>query len=181
MRRPTTLIATLAALLALAAPAHATSATERIIRDCATSPTGLLTGTYTRAQLQAAYNNLPGDVQEYSNCSDAIHQALLNAGQQRGGQGGGGPLGGGGGGGFGGGGTGGGTAGGADAVPQHTGSRAPVPLPGGTVQPGTIPTIGSGAHELPSVLIVLLALIAGAALASAGTTLGRHVLARRRA
>jgi len=197
MRRPTTLIAILAAALALAAgaaPAGA-STTDRIIQDCQHSPTGELTGTYPRKALQRALHNLPGDVSEYSGCYDAINQALLDAairppGGGDGG-GGGGPSGsdlpgglappGGGSGGTGPGGA--GAAGGADgaAPPQHTGSKTPVAVDGGLVRPGAIPAIGRDAHALPGPLVVLLVLLGIGALAPAATTIGRRVIARRRA
>jgi hypothetical protein len=184
MRRPLILIAILAAMLPIAAPAAA-STTDRIIQDCQHSPTGELSGTYTRKELRRALHNLPGDVLEYSGCHDAIEQALLDASIRPpgdggdGGGGGGGPAGGSGAGGglpptAGGGATAGGSiaAPGSDgaATPPHSGSKAPVAVDGGLVEPGRIPTIGRDAHALPASLIVLLA-----------TTLGRRVLARRRA
>ena len=188
MRRPIFLITLLALMLASAAPAAA-STTDDIIRDCQHSPTGELQGTYTRAQLKKAYDNLPGDVREYSSCPDAIHQALLASIANPSGSGGG-PTGGGGGGTPGGGDpTGGGSdlTGGGTAtttptvVPRNTGSKAPVTLDGGTVQPGSIPSIGRDAHSLPTPLLVLLVLLAVGALAPAATTIGRRVIARCRA
>jgi hypothetical protein len=192
MRRTIPLIATLTALLALAQPAtSAADITDTIIRDCQRSQTGYLTGDYTRAQLRKALNNLPSDVLEYSGCYDQIKQALRDAaaGGPGGGAGGDGP-GGTTGGGFGS--PGGGDAGGLDGsgggpaqVPpaaQHTGTKDPVPLSEGpSVKPGTIPAIGEDAHELPTPLIVLLLMLGVGGLALAVTTIGRRVLARRRA
>jgi hypothetical protein len=191
MRRPIILTATLAVTLALAcaAPAAA-STTDRIIHDCLHSPTGALTGTYTRAQLKQALNNVPADASEYSGCHDAISEALIALTTNpppRGGTGG--RDGGGGGGGSvpgtstPGNGTAGDGAGIATptVVPKNTGSQAPVTLDGAAVQPGAIPAIGRDAHSLPTPLLVFLVLLGVGALGPAATTIGRRVIARHRA
>lgn len=183
MRRTIPLIATLASF-ALAAPAFA-STTDTIIRDCQHSQTGYLTGSYTKAQLRRALNNLPSDVLEYSGCYDQIKQALRDAALGTGGGG----SGGSGRGGIGGGtSTGGGdptgsdgTTGTAGAPPvEHVGSRAPVTIAGTTVKPGAIRTIGHDARELPTPLVVLLVLLGLGALAPTATTIGRRVVGHRR-
>lgn len=193
MRRPTILIALLVAALACTLPATAAagSVSDRIYADCEHSPTGALTGHYTNAQLRQALKDMPGDVAEYSGCYDAINQAMLagrNGGGAGGGLGGSGGLSGGGATGDGALGTNGGTAGGSNGAggyggPLHAGTKAPVQLPdgGGVVRPGAVPTIGRDAHTLPTPLIAFLALIAAALLLPATTTLGRRVVARRRA
>jgi hypothetical protein len=187
MRRTTVLPALLVCLLALAAlpaAAGANATDDRILRDCNMSATGALTGSYTNAQLRHAKNNLPGDALEYSGCFDAIRQALLAK------AGAGGPNGeGGGGSGASGGGTGtgggDGTAGGvppvAPGTPPHTGTKAPVEIAGTAIQPGALPSIGHDTHELPTALVVMLALLGLAALAPVTLTIGRRVVARRRA
>lgn len=192
MRTPTTLIATLAAMLALAAPAAATSSDDAIVHDCQHSQTGALTGTYTKAQLLHARRHLPGDVMEYTGCYDAISQALLSDGSgNRGGSGGsGGGNGAGGGGGAGGSGSTGGTGSGGNGTgpngttfsgPEHVGTKAPVALAGAPVHPGALPALGHDTRSLPTPLAVLLILLAVAALAPAATILGRRVVARHRA
>ena len=160
-------------LLALPATAHANGSDDRIIHDCQNSATGALTGNYTKAQLNHALNNLPGDVQEYTGCYDAIRQELLASGgggpNGRTGTGGsgsgglGGGAGGANGGGLGsaGGGTGGaGTAGSIPDNPPPPDAAKPVQVAGATVAPGALPQIGKDAHRLPTALIVPLALLA---------------------
>lgn len=60
------------------------------------------------------------------------------------------------------------------------GSDAPVQLAGTSVTP-SIPAAVARDQSLPTSLIVVLALLGGGALAVGGTTIGRRVLARRRA
>lgn len=96
------LAAVVAISLLLAAPASAD--TNEIIRDCADD--GRIDGSYTTQELQRARRELPADVREYTDCSDALRSAInRNAPRSNGG-------GGGGGGGFDGGGFGGGSGGG---------------------------------------------------------------------
>jgi hypothetical protein len=67
----------LALVLALAAllPVPAAFASGQDVRqDCGEDDS--LEGTYTRAELQDALNNLGGDLDEYSNCRAAINAAL---------------------------------------------------------------------------------------------------------
>jgi len=203
MRIPTTARILVVCLLALALPAaaaHANASDDRILNDCQTSSNGLLTGSYTRAQLNHARNNLPSDVLEYSGCADSIKQAMT-AGAHGGGTGGdqtgGGGDTGGTGGGFGGGGgstgtggtTGGTGASGAGTAPDPQavaaarpppGAERPVQLAGAAIAPGTLPGIGRDSHALPTALLVLLVLLGVAALVPAALTIGRRVVARRR-
>jgi hypothetical protein len=190
MRKTITLIAILLGALALAAPALADT-TDKIVQDCEHSRNGQLAGTYTRKQLETALNNIPADVREYSSCYDTIKQAMLGAGRSHtsgggggsGADGGGGTASSGGGAGTPGSGTDGSGAtpsGPSAAVPQQTGSKAPVALSGGAVQPGAIPAIGRDAHTLPTSVIVFLALLCAGALACAAATLGRRAIARHR-
>src|SRR4051812_50194942 len=72
MRR-TLLLGLLAALL-LAPAAYADGTTIKIIRDCADD--GVLEGHYTPSELRKARDNLPTDVDEYSDCSDVLSRAL---------------------------------------------------------------------------------------------------------
>ncbi len=197
MRTPTILTTLIACVLVLALPAAsawANAADDRIITDCQNSPTGSLRGSYPQAQLNHALHNLPGDVREYTGCSDAIRQALL-ASAGGGGSGGGGGNGTNDGGGIGSGdGTSGGDgssgtgpagepAGGTAPVPDAqppAGAEQPVDVAGAAVAPGALPEIGTSSHRLPTGLLVLLVLLAVAALVPAALTIGRRVVDRRR-
>lgn len=187
MRRTIPFIAILAALLA-AGPVAA-NMTDTIVRDCQRSATGYLTGTYTRAQLIKAKNNLPTDALEYSGCYDQIQQALRDlvsgGGSNDGGTGGsdgttgGGTMGGGAG--DGNPGTGGGGTALTPPATPHVGTRDVVEIGGAAVRPGTIPAIGQDAHTLPAPLAIFLVLLGLGALVPTVTTIARRVIARRRA
>jgi hypothetical protein len=188
----TTLVAC-ALLFALSAnTAWANSADDRIIGDCQNSPTGSLRGSYPPRQLRHALHNLPPDVSEYTGCSDAIRQALLAS--VTGGSGGGAPTSGGGSasGGVGGSGGADGTGGAGGSTGSATGATGDLPnaspppgadLPqdvaGTAVAPGALPELGRDAHRLPTPLLVLLALLGLAAIASAALTIGRRVVDHR--
>ena len=74
MSSPLTRLAPLlAALVALAAPAAALAKGEEVIRDCAQD--GSLDGDYSQEELDEAYNNMPSDIDEYSNCREVIEKA----------------------------------------------------------------------------------------------------------
>jgi alkanesulfonate monooxygenase SsuD/methylene tetrahydromethanopterin reductase-like flavin-dependent oxidoreductase (luciferase family) len=66
-------VAATTALLAAASPAIA--AESSATADC--SAHGRLTRSYSTAQLNAALETMPADLQEYTNCYDVIKQALL--------------------------------------------------------------------------------------------------------
>jgi hypothetical protein len=168
----TALIALLALLLA-APPALADATRNKILREC---QTGRLTGDYTAREIRDARNNIPDDLDQYTDCRDVLTRALLS----RAGGGDSGSGGGGGGGGTGGGG-GGGTGGGEPAVPltpstdadkqaleQATG--APVNVAGRPVTPGE----SAFRNDLPAPLLVLLALLAAAAVAGLAMQLRRR-------
>lgn len=196
MRTPpilTTLIACVLLLAAPATPAWGNDADNRIIDDCQTSPTGALRGSYPQQQLRHALNNLPGDISEYTGCSDAIRQALLTSGSGGNSSGGGdGGTGSGGSGGVDGSGSDGGAGGlgGAGAsgatgatpeAPPPAGADRPLAVAGAAVAPGTLPELGHDAHRLPTPLLVLLVLLGVAALVPAALTIGRRVVDHRRA
>ena len=158
----TAVIALLALLLA-APPALADATRNKILREC---QTGRLTGDYTAREIRDARNNIPDDLDQYTDCRDVLTRALLSrAGGGDSGSGGGGTGGGGGGG------TG-GTGGGEPAAPltpstdadkqaleQATGT--PVNVAGRPVTPGE----EAFRNDLPTPLLVLLALLAAAAVA----------------
>jgi hypothetical protein len=77
-----------AALLALAATTPALAAdSDEVIRDCYED--GKLDGSYTQEELDDAENDLPSDIDEYSDCRAAIASARGRGGKgKRGGSGG---------------------------------------------------------------------------------------------
>jgi hypothetical protein len=192
-------------LLFAASPAFA-GTREQILREC---QDGRLTGDYTAREIRDARNNIPTDIDQYSDCRDVLSRAL--AGLAGGGNGGGSGSGGGGGagGGFGGGGSGGaggtGGSGGlltptspADQKALADAARSgggPVQIGGASVVPGATGfAAGAARHSLPATLVVLLVLLAAAAVLAlapgarrrAGALhpahlarLGRRVLPRR--
>jgi hypothetical protein len=179
-------------VFALLAPATALAgSSQQLYRDC---QDGKIDGKYTQAQYQQALANIPADLDEYTDCRQVISRAKLLA---AGGNGGGGHGSGGGSTGAGGGGSanGGGTQGGvrvdplANATPQERKALAkagvdggkPVKVAGRLVTPGALGfrNLSSGGNELPTPLLVVLALIAAAVLGYGATTLWSRVNARR--
>jgi hypothetical protein len=158
----TAFVACLLALLVAAPAALADSTRTKILREC---QEGRLTGHYTPSQIRDARNNIPDDIDQYSNCRDVLTRALL-AGAADSGDGGNG----GGSGGAGGGGSGGSGGGGERLTPSTdadrqaleaaaTGGGQPLEIAGRKVSPGE----GSFRNDLPTTLIVVLALLAVAA------------------
>jgi hypothetical protein len=179
MPRTTVFLACLLALL-VAAPASAQSTRTKILREC---QDGALRGDYTPSQIRDARNNIPDDIDQYSNCRDVLSNALASR------LGGGGPSGGGpgagtggtGGTGFGGGGTGG--ASGAPLTPSTdqdrialdeaaTGGGAPLEIGGQRVVPGAAAAVR---NDLPPTLLVVLILLAVAAAIGAAPLVRRRV------
>lgn len=75
----TRLITLAAAILAtLLVPAGALADGREVIRDCAQD--GDLDGSYSQGELDHAYNNLPSDIDEYSNCREVIERARERGG-----------------------------------------------------------------------------------------------------
>lgn len=180
-----------AMLLVTASPAFADSR-QQILRQC---QDGALTGSFTAKQIRDARDNIPTDIDQYSDCRRVLSRALLSLAGGSGGSGAGGGGGGGGGGsggssapgGFGssGGGTGGsGSSGGAGgAGPLLTpstpadqqaladaakGDGGPIDVGGKAIVPGAAGLrAGDIRNGLPVTLILTLALLALAALAGA--------------
>jgi hypothetical protein len=164
----TVFVACLLALLVAAPGAFADSTRAKILREC---QDGRLTGNYTSRQIRDALNNIPDDVDQYSDCRDVLRGALLNqAGNSGSGGGGGGGTGGTGGtGGLGGGGGG---SGGAPLTPSSdadrqaiqgaaTGGGQPLEVSGKKVTPGE-----GLRNDVPTpLLLILLAVATVAALA----------------
>ncbi len=185
MRRTLLLVLGLAAALLLAPAAFADSTTTKIIRDCADD--GILEGHYTPAALRKARDNLPTDVNEYSDCGDVLSRALSADVSSAGG------------------GSGGGSSSAApaatpapqysDSVADSSGAVAPSDasdqkavadaaaqggegdvIEGRPLAPAA--TVASR-NSLPSTLVVVLVLLAGVALAIVVPTIRRRVSARR--
>ena len=72
----------LGALSVLALPAPAFASADQVIRDCAED--GKLDRNYSNAELRRARDNLPSDLDEYSDCRDVIASAI-KGGSDRGG------------------------------------------------------------------------------------------------
>jgi hypothetical protein len=179
---PRTALIALLALLVAAPVADAQSTRTKILREC---QNGRLSGDYTASEIRDARNNIPDDLDQYSDCRDVLTRALLNqaGGGSPGGDGGGGTTGGGAGGGTAGGGTGGGATGGvgggAPLTPSTDADRKalqkaagaggkPVEVAGSHVTPGK-----GVRNDLPPTLILVLVLLALAAVA-ATTPFGRR-------
>jgi hypothetical protein len=170
MLRPA--VIALLALLLVAPTAAADATRNKILREC---QSGSLSGDYTAREIRDARNNIPDDLDQYTDCRDVLTRALLS---QAGGDAG---SGGGGTGGGAGGGTGGG--GGAPATPLTPSTEEDQQALRGAAQAGTTPleiagrpvTPGESAfrNDLPTTLLVLLALIAAAAVAAVGPQLRR--------
>jgi hypothetical protein len=75
----------LGALAALALPAPAFASADQVVRDCARD--GKLDHKYSNAELRRARNNLPADLDEYSDCRDVIGSAIKGGSDLGGGAG----------------------------------------------------------------------------------------------
>jgi hypothetical protein len=71
----------LGALAVLALPAPAFASADQVIRDCVLD--GKLDHKYSNSELRKARNNLPTDLDEYSDCRDVI-AAAIKGGSDRG-------------------------------------------------------------------------------------------------
>jgi hypothetical protein len=78
-------IVLVAALALLALPAGASASADAVIKDCARD--GRLDKEYSNAELRRARNNLPADLDEYSDCRDVIASAIKGASAGGGGHG----------------------------------------------------------------------------------------------
>jgi len=164
------------AIVAVLAPAADAASRNQIIRDCADD--GRLDGDYTAAELRDARNNLPADVDEYTDCRDVLRRAELAGGGD----------------GATGGATGGAAGGGTPGAPLTPASPeeqaalasarkspgGPVEVAGRKVLPGASGFASYAArHELPWPLIATLVLLGVAAGAAAAPAIRRRVFHRR--
>jgi hypothetical protein len=178
-----------AVLLTAASPALA-GTREKILQEC---QDGRLSGDYTAKEIRDARNNIPTDIDQYSDCRDVLARALADR------------AGSGGGGGAGGGAAGGGGAGGGGALltpstpadntaiqKAQTNGGDPIKVGDSAITPG-VAGLASGAPRtgLPTGTIIVLALLGIAALAAGAplvrrrlgslsglATLGKRVLGR---
>jgi hypothetical protein len=74
LKRLTAYLLTIGALALLALPANAFASADQVIRDCARD--GKLDHDYSNSELRKARNNLPSDLDEYSDCRDVIASAI---------------------------------------------------------------------------------------------------------
>jgi hypothetical protein len=165
--------------LLVAAPAAMAGTRGDIIADCYED--GKLDGNYSPSEIRDARNNLPADIDQYSDCRDVLARALGGTGDKRVGGDGGGPLGGGG-----------------DSGPSEpltpsgpdeqaeldkaaiSGGEGPVQVGDGTVVPGAAGFASDAARNtIPTTLLAVLILLGVAALAAAVPFVRRRVLARR--
>jgi len=175
LMKPRLAIIALLAVLAAAPAAQADSTRTKILREC---QSGQLTGDYTAKQIRDARNNIPDDLDQYSDCRDVLTRALLNrAGGSDGGGGSGSAAGGGGSGGGG---------GGEVLTPSTDADREalvgaastgdqPLQVAGGRVTPGVA---GGLRNNLPTTLIVVLVLLAVAAAAAIAPFVRRRAFGR---
>ncbi len=188
-RRPE-VAASVAARHAQAAACHGADAARRrpggdgghprdIIADCYDD--GKLDGNYSPSEIRDARNNLPADIDQYSDCRDVLARALGGSGDKSvgGGSGGGGALGGGGG----------GSDGPAQPLtpsgPEEQAALDEAALAGGD-DPSRSATARScparstrARNTIPPSLLAVLILLGVAAFAAAVPSVRRRVLARR--
>jgi hypothetical protein len=159
--------------LLVAAPAATAQGTRaKIVEDCFED--GDLDGNYTASQIRDARNNLPADVDQYSDCRDVLSRALGGSGTSA---------------------TGGGGSSGVGPGPsepltpsgpaeQEALDRAiaeegkePVQVGDGTVVPGASGfSAGAPRSDIPGTLLTALILLAAAALAAAAPYVRRTVV-----
>jgi len=169
-------------LLFVAVPATAYAGTrEKIVADCYDD--GKLDGNYSPSEIRDARNNLPADIDQYSDCRDVLSRALGGSGSKGvDNSGGGGSAGGGGG------------TPSAPATPPTpdeqkaletaagAGGDAPVKVGAGTIVPGASGFSAGAAHaDLPPSLLIALILLGLLAIAMAVPSARKRVLARRNA
>jgi hypothetical protein len=171
----------------LAVPAGALASGESVVKDC--TDDGRMSKRYSQKEYRDALDNLPTDVDEYTDCRDVIRKAQLAAAGGRNDSGAGGT-------GAGGSPTGGSGAGGATVDPAtateqekkaientaRAGAAKPVTLSGQSITPEA-PGLDQldGLSTIPTPLLLVLGLLGAAGLAAGGMAGRRLVNARRSA
>ena len=178
------LVTVLMLLVAVPATAHAAGTREKIVADCYDD--GKLDGNYSPSEIRDARNNLPADIDQYSDCRDVLARALGGSGDKAVGGGSGGS-------------GGGGALGGAEdsgpaeplvpSGPQEqqdleqaavAGGDAPIQVGGTTVVPGAAGLASDAAHNaMPVTVVVAMVLLGLVALAGAVPYVRRRLHARR--
>src|SRR6476661_3666818 len=151
-----------AVLLTTASPALA-GTREKILQEC---QDGRLSGDYTAKEIRDARNNIPTDIDQYSDCRDVLARALANRAGGAGGSG---------------------TGGGALLTPStpadnkaiqkaQTSGSDPVKVGDTAIAPG-VAGLASGAPRtgLPTGTIIVLVLLGIAALASGAPLVRRRL------
>jgi hypothetical protein len=160
------LVLALAWLALLTGAAHA-DVGEKIIERCTH---GQSISGFSQQAYRRALQELPTEVEEYSDCANLIRRAQLAAAGGQGGSGAGGPL---------------------VATPLTSSERrallgvpktgaAPLRVGGKLVQPGVVhPNVASALSSLPDPLLALLAFLLACVLAVGARAVTRRVIARR--
>jgi hypothetical protein len=169
---PKLLLVMVLTLLVAAPAASAQSTRAQIVKDCFQD--GDLDGNYTASQIRDARNNLPADVDQYSDCRDVLSRALGGSGTRA---------------------TGGGSGTAAAPGPSEPltpsgpaeqqaldaavaeGGEQPVQVGDGTIVPGASGFSASAPRsDIPGTLLTALILLAAAALAAAAPYVRRTVV-----
>jgi hypothetical protein len=170
LRLPLAALITGLLVLLVAAPAQAQDTRTKLLREC---QQGTISGDYSAREIRDALNNIPDDVDQYTDCRDVLTRALLS--RAGGDSGSGGDTGGGGGGG-------GGTGGGEGTAPLTPSTDADRQALQGAAEAGSAPIEVAGRpvapgealrNDLPTTLLVMLALLAVAAVAGLGPMIRR--------
>jgi hypothetical protein len=90
IRRALRVLTVVAAAALLALPAAASASSRELLRDCADD--GKLDRKYSQRELRQAERDVPSDIDEYTDCRDAIRSAQFGGSGGRGGGGGNGSL-----------------------------------------------------------------------------------------
>jgi hypothetical protein len=163
-------------LLLLAFPGTAFAGPLQVIKDC--NQDGQLNRNYSNKELRKALDNLPSDIDEYSDCRDVIGAAITGGSDKGGNRGGAG--------GSGAGGTGGGGGDAAPVTPEEQAARTqdqadlqalgtpesrenppPIDVGGEPVKPGSdgVFDLASASNSLPTPLLIALIVLALLAIA----------------
>jgi hypothetical protein len=159
--RSTRFLVPIVALIACAFAAPAFGSAKDVIRDC--SEDGVLNGHYSHSELSKALDQLPSDLDEYTDCRAVIRSAELRSAKKHSGPG---------------------VGSNVDTtsppspqekqkVAQAAKGATPVNIGGRTVTPGAVSTAGVGS-DMPGIVLAVLIALAGAMLTAAVVAIRRH-------